>query len=94
MPSAVELPSCEKLTMTLRNVLSMWAESEGENAWTQILTVQGSKWCYIIRALWVVEARCWKSVQKEKVTFNWTDLEDIESELTNLRIYLEMIGHV
>lgn len=43
MPSAVELPSCEKLTMTLRNVLSMWAESEGENAWTQILTVQGSK---------------------------------------------------
>ena len=43
MTSAVELPSCEKLTMTLRNVLSMWAESEGENAWTQILTVQGSK---------------------------------------------------
>ena len=30
MPSAVELPSCEKLTMTLRNVLSNVAESEGE----------------------------------------------------------------
>ena len=93
MPSAVELPSCEKLTMTLRNVLSNVAESEGENAWTQILTVQGSKWCYIIRALWVVEARCWKSVQKEEVTFSWTDPRRRWVRVDKLK-NLEMIGHV